>query len=79
MTDVFFPLQERVFQIPLADLQSMRTIPAKKQGKMPAVDINYGSPRRPKNITIHLKQVMTYSYDYIFTLYSTDGNCWKKL
>ncbi|XP_056222908.1 unconventional myosin-XVB isoform X1 [Seriola aureovittata] len=49
--------QEHVFLIPLADVQSMKTIRAKKQGKMPSVDINYGSPARPAKVTIHLKQV----------------------
>lgn len=54
-----FLLQERVFLIPLADVQSMRTIRPKRQGKMPAVEINYGNPGHPKTITFHLKQVTT--------------------
>ncbi|XP_051795842.1 unconventional myosin-XV-like [Acanthochromis polyacanthus] len=48
--------QERVFQIFLTDVQSMRTIAPKKQGKEPAVEINYGNPANPKKVTIHLKQ-----------------------
>ncbi|XP_044034497.1 unconventional myosin-XV [Siniperca chuatsi] len=48
--------QERVFLIPLADVQFMRTIRPKKQGKVPALDIDYGNPGRPKKVTIHLKQ-----------------------
>lgn len=79
MMGVFFPLQERVFLIPLADVQSMHTIRPKKQGKVPTVNINYGNPGRPKKVTIHLKQVKTYSCDYTFTLCSTDGISRKKL
>lgn len=45
--------------IPLAEVQSMRTVGPKKQGKVPAVDISYGNPARPKKITIHLKEVTT--------------------
>lgn len=52
-----FPLQEQVFQIPLASLQSMRTIRPKKLSKVPSMDIHYGNPNRPKKVTIHLKQV----------------------
>ncbi|XP_038592063.1 unconventional myosin-XV [Micropterus salmoides] len=48
--------QEQVFLIPLADVQSIRTIRPKKQSKVPAVDINYGYPGRTKKVTIHLKQ-----------------------
>ncbi|XP_073346239.1 unconventional myosin-XVB [Pagrus major] len=48
--------QERMYVIPLAEVQSMRTIRPKKQGKVPAVDISYGNPARPKTITIHLKE-----------------------
>lgn len=70
----FFPLQEKLFLIPLADVQSMRTIRPKKRGKMPAVSINYGSPARPIKVTIHLKQVMTYSFYFIFILYKTSYN-----
>uniref|UniRef100_A0A3B4YEH4 Myosin XVB n=1 Tax=Seriola lalandi dorsalis TaxID=1841481 RepID=A0A3B4YEH4_SERLL len=50
------PKTQHVFLIPLADVLSMKTIRAKKQGKMPSVDINYGSPARPAKVTIHLKQ-----------------------
>ncbi|XP_032358687.1 unconventional myosin-XVB [Etheostoma spectabile] len=49
--------QERVFVIPLVDVQSMRSLRPKKQSKVPAVDINYGNPSRPKTVTLHLKQV----------------------
>ncbi|KAI9523829.1 hypothetical protein NQZ68_024351 [Dissostichus eleginoides] len=52
----FYGLTERVFQIPLADVQSMCTVRPKKHGKVPAVDISYGKPGRPKKVTIHLKQ-----------------------
>ncbi|KAK2821058.1 hypothetical protein Q5P01_024017 [Channa striata] len=48
--------QERVFLIPLADVQSMCTIRPKKQNKLPAVEINYGNPARPKKATMHLKE-----------------------
>lgn len=48
--------QDRVFQIFLTDIQSMRTIAPKKHGKEPAVEINYGSPANLKKVTIHLKQ-----------------------
>ncbi|XP_068439610.1 unconventional myosin-XVB [Clinocottus analis] len=48
--------QERAFLIPLADVQSMCTIRPKKQGKVPAVDINYSNPGQKKKVTIHLKQ-----------------------
>ncbi|KAM6899108.1 unconventional myosin-XVB [Lycodopsis pacificus] len=48
--------QEQAFLIPLADVQSMRTFRPKKQGKVPAVDINYNNLGRPKKVTIHLKQ-----------------------
>lgn len=50
-------LQERMFVIHLAEVQSMRTVHSKKQGKVPAVDIYYGNSGRPKKVTIHLKQV----------------------
>uniref|UniRef100_A0A3B4US66 Myosin XVB n=1 Tax=Seriola dumerili TaxID=41447 RepID=A0A3B4US66_SERDU len=63
------PKTQHVFLIPLADVQSMRTIRAKKQGKMPSVDINYGSSARPTKVTIHLKQVTTYTCNYILILY----------
>ncbi|XP_071319022.1 unconventional myosin-XVB-like [Trachinotus anak] len=49
--------QEQVFLIPLADVQSMRTIRAKKQSKVPAVDIIYGNSARPAKVTVHFKQV----------------------
>ncbi|XP_061913462.1 unconventional myosin-XVB [Entelurus aequoreus] len=48
--------QEQVFQIPLLDVQSMRTIRPKKAGKLPSMDINYGQPNQPKKVTICLKQ-----------------------
>ncbi|XP_035514833.1 unconventional myosin-XVB [Morone saxatilis] len=48
--------QERVFQILLADVQSMQTIPPKKKGKPPAMNISYGNPVHPKTITIYLKE-----------------------
>ncbi|XP_068162212.1 unconventional myosin-XVB [Antennarius striatus] len=48
--------QERVLVIPLADVQFLRTIRPKKQGKIPAVEISHGNPNRPKTITVHLKQ-----------------------
>lgn len=50
-------LQEQVFNIPLAEVESMRTIRPKKQGKAPVAEISYGNPARPKTITLHLKQV----------------------
>lgn len=53
-------MQEQVFRIPLTDVQFMRTIHPNKKGKVPAVDIDYGSPAAPKKITIRLKQVMTF-------------------
>uniref|UniRef100_A0A3B4YEN7 Myosin XVB n=1 Tax=Seriola lalandi dorsalis TaxID=1841481 RepID=A0A3B4YEN7_SERLL len=64
------PKTQHVFLIPLADVLSMKTIRAKKQGKMPSVDINYGSPARPAKVTIHLKQVTTYTCYYILILYN---------
>ncbi|XP_070846649.1 unconventional myosin-XVB-like [Chaetodon trifascialis] len=48
--------QERVFMIPLANVQSMSTVRPKRQSKKPAVVISYGSPGNPKTITIHLIQ-----------------------
>ncbi|XP_024866789.2 unconventional myosin-XVB [Kryptolebias marmoratus] len=48
--------QERVFWIVLEEVQSMRTIRPKKQGKLPAVDINYGNPTNPQKVTLHLEQ-----------------------
>lgn len=56
--------------IPLAEVQSMRTVRPKKQSKVPTVDISYGNPARLKNITIHLKEVTTICS---LTLCSTDG------
>ncbi|KAF3859074.1 hypothetical protein F7725_021473 [Dissostichus mawsoni] len=53
----------QVFWIPLADVQSMRTVRPKKHGKVPAVEISYGNPGRPKKVTIHLKQVLTAACD----------------
>ncbi|KAM3592840.1 uncharacterized protein V6R79_026436 [Siganus canaliculatus] len=48
--------QERLFQIPLVDVQSMRTLPPKKRGKPPSVEINFGSPKSLRKITITIKQ-----------------------
>ncbi|KAM6964624.1 LOW QUALITY PROTEIN: unconventional myosin-XVB [Tautogolabrus adspersus] len=48
--------QEVVFQIALAELQSLCTLGQKKLSKGPTVDIHYGNPVRPKKVTIHLKQ-----------------------
>lgn len=48
--------QERVFHIPLVDIQAMRTVRPKKQGKVPGVDIDYGNPARPKKISLQTKQ-----------------------
>ncbi|XP_054455421.1 unconventional myosin-XV [Anoplopoma fimbria] len=48
--------QERVFLIPLTDVQSMRTIRPKRQCKGPAMDINYNNQGRPKKVTIQLRQ-----------------------
>ncbi|XP_055360464.1 unconventional myosin-XV [Betta splendens] len=48
--------QERAFMIPLAEVQSMCTIRLKKPSKVPAMEINYGNPARPKAITIYLKE-----------------------
>ena len=61
---LLFFLQERVFVIPLADIHSMRAIPAKKKGKAPAVDIYFGNPSRPKKITINLHQVKAIGNSY---------------
>lgn len=47
-----------MFKIPLAEVRSMRLVKPKKQNKLPAVDIYYGSPTRTKLITITLKQVI---------------------
>lgn len=54
-----FPLQERVFLIPLTDVQSIRTVSPYKRGKLPSLEINYISQDRPTKISISLKQVMT--------------------
>ncbi|XP_077407596.1 unconventional myosin-XVB-like [Vanacampus margaritifer] len=48
--------QEKVFEIPLTDVQSMRTVRPKKAGKMPSMVISYGSLSQAQKITIHLKQ-----------------------
>ncbi|XP_065805734.1 unconventional myosin-XVB [Labrus bergylta] len=48
--------QEVVFQILLAEIQSMSTVRQKKLSKMPTVDIHYGKPVRLQKVTIHLKQ-----------------------
>ncbi|KAM9715378.1 unconventional myosin-XVB [Menidia menidia] len=54
--------QEKVFQILLSDVQSMRTVRPKKKGKGPAVEISYGSPVKPQKITIHLQQAKQMCY-----------------
>ncbi|KAM9775233.1 unconventional myosin-XVB isoform 2-T3 [Syngnathus typhle] len=46
--------QEKVFLIPLTDVQSMRTVRPKSAGKLPSIEITYGRPSQ--KITIHLKQ-----------------------
>lgn len=48
--------QERVFHIALADIQAMRTVRPKKQGKVPGVDIEFGNPVKPKKISLQTKQ-----------------------
>lgn len=48
--------QEQVFNIPLVDIQAMRTVRPKKQGKLPGVEIDHGNPVRPKKITLQTKQ-----------------------
>ncbi|XP_056286414.1 unconventional myosin-XV [Pseudoliparis swirei] len=48
--------QERVFLIPLVDVQSMRTARPKKQGKVPSVDISFSIVGRTKTVTVHLRQ-----------------------
>lgn len=49
--------QVRTFAIALTQVQSMRTVRAKKKDKVPAVEINYGtSAGRLEKVTIHLKQ-----------------------
>ncbi|XP_061665546.1 unconventional myosin-XVB isoform X2 [Syngnathoides biaculeatus] len=50
--------QEKVFQIPLKDVQSMRTVGPKNAGKLSSMDIIYGKLSQPQKITIHMKQVM---------------------
>lgn len=70
----FFNLQERLFVIPLADIESMRAIPAKKKGKAPAVDIYFGNPSRPKKITINLQQVKQLEILAIFSRRSYSQN-----
>ncbi|XP_036073108.1 unconventional myosin-XV [Oryzias melastigma] len=54
--------QEQVFNIPLAEVESMRTIRPKKQGKAPVAEISYGNPARPKTITLHLKQAKEFCH-----------------
>lgn len=44
--------------IPLVDVQSMCTIRPNKQNKVPAVQISYGNPAHPKEVTMHLKEVI---------------------
>ena len=49
----------RSFAVALADVQSMRTIRAKKHDKILVVEINYVYPGgQPEKITIHLQQVI---------------------
>lgn len=48
--------QEQVFQIPLSEIQAMRSAFKKKSSKMPSVEIDYSNPARQKKITIQLKQ-----------------------
>uniref|UniRef100_A0A8C6T1Z4 Myosin XVB n=1 Tax=Neogobius melanostomus TaxID=47308 RepID=A0A8C6T1Z4_9GOBI len=50
------PKTQRVFHIPLVDIQAMRTVRPKKKGKVPGVDIDYGNPVRPKKISLQTKQ-----------------------
>lgn len=47
--------QARVLVIPLADVQSLRSLRSKKD-KVPVVEVKYGNPAQPKSISIHLKQ-----------------------
>ena len=49
----------RSFAVALADVQSMRTVRAKKHDKVPVVEINYvNQGGHPEKITVHLKQVI---------------------
>ncbi|XP_055730458.1 unconventional myosin-XVB [Salvelinus fontinalis] len=48
--------QERAFVIPLVEVQSLSLVKPKQDKKVPGVEIKYGNPGRPKNITVHLKQ-----------------------
>ncbi|XP_051912402.1 unconventional myosin-XV-like [Hippocampus zosterae] len=48
--------QEEVFKIPLTDVQSMRTVRPKNAGRLPSMEISYGTPNKFQKITIHLKQ-----------------------
>ncbi|XP_057682217.1 unconventional myosin-XVB isoform X2 [Corythoichthys intestinalis] len=48
--------QEKVFQIPLIDVQTIRTVRPSKPGKVPSMDITYGILSQSQKITIHLKQ-----------------------
>ncbi|KAM9425895.1 unconventional myosin-XVB [Pholidichthys leucotaenia] len=50
--------QDQVFRILLPDVQSMRTIPPKKQSKPPCVEISHGKPSHPKKVTIQLQQAI---------------------
>uniref|UniRef100_A0A3Q3G6M9 Myosin XVB n=1 Tax=Kryptolebias marmoratus TaxID=37003 RepID=A0A3Q3G6M9_KRYMA len=69
------PKTQVIFSHYLYEVQSMRTIRPKKQGKLPAVDINYGNPTNPQKVTLHLEQVTSsdklahyiYIYIYIYT------------
>nr|XP_057917310.1 unconventional myosin-XV [Doryrhamphus excisus] len=48
--------QEQLFQVPLLNVQSIRTVRPKKAGKPPSVDITHGNPSRPEKVTIYLTQ-----------------------
>ncbi|KAL0984074.1 hypothetical protein UPYG_G00136730 [Umbra pygmaea] len=48
--------QERIFVIPLEELQSLCSVKPKKEKKVPTVEIKYGNPGHPKTITVQLKQ-----------------------
>uniref|UniRef100_A0A3P9IM79 Myosin XVB n=1 Tax=Oryzias latipes TaxID=8090 RepID=A0A3P9IM79_ORYLA len=54
--------QEQVFHIPLAKVESMRTIRPKKQGKAPVAEISYGDPARPKTVTLPFKQAKEFCH-----------------
>lgn len=52
-----FLLQEQVFVIPLMEVQSLRTIHPKKEGKLPSVSISYATRGVTKKVTVQLQQV----------------------